>query len=62
VQRAFDGLRIAVNGDGAECAPAASSRTPRTVLAWVRSYVSDARTRSFCVHEAPAPEAVHSGS
>jgi hypothetical protein len=50
VQRTFpDGLHIPVNGEGAELCGGVIERN---------AYVSDDKTRSFCVYDAPTPEAI----
>jgi hypothetical protein len=59
VQRTFpDGLHIPVNGEGAELCGGVIERNAEEGVTWVHSYVSDDKTRSFCVYDAPTPEAI----
>jgi Protein of unknown function (DUF4242) len=59
VQRTFpDGLHIPVNGQGAELCGGVIERNAEEGVTWVHSYVSDDKTRSFCVYDAPTPEAI----
>jgi Protein of unknown function (DUF4242) len=59
VQRALpDGLQVPVCGDGAELCGSVTEQNAAKPVAWVRSYVRDARTRSFCVDDAPASGAI----
>jgi len=51
VHRTFpDGLAIPVDDGGAEIC--------RAVITWVHSYVSADKRISFCVYDAPTPEAI----
>jgi hypothetical protein len=59
VQRTFpDGLHIPVNGEGAKLCGGVIERNAEEGVTWVHSYVSDDKTRSFCVYDAPTPEAI----
>ena len=59
VQRTFpDGLHIPVNGEGAELCGGVIERNAEEGVTWVHSYVSDDKTCSFCVYDAPSPEAI----
>jgi hypothetical protein len=54
VQRSFpDGLQI---GAG-ECATVVE-RNAEEGVTWITSYVSEDKRRTFCVYDAPTPEAV----
>ena len=59
VERIFPaGLAIPATADGAEvCLRVVSHNTDEGVN-WVHSYVSDDRTKTFCVYDAPSPEAI----
>jgi hypothetical protein len=59
VQRTFpDGLEIDVsNGGGAVCAGVIERNADKGVT-WVHSYVSEDKTQTFCVYDAPTPEAI----
>lgn len=59
VQRTFpDGLPIAVANGGAEACRAVVGRNALERVTWVHSYVSHDRRSTFCVCEAPTPEAL----
>ncbi|TML21310.1 MAG: DUF4242 domain-containing protein [Actinobacteria bacterium] len=59
VERAFpDGLRIPAGDEGAEVCRAVVDRNADEGVTWVHSYVSDDRKRTFCVYDAPTPEAI----
>ena len=59
VERSFtEGLRIPVNDEGkAMCRVVVLNNTEDNVT-WGHSYVSDDGTKSFCVYDAPSPEAI----
>jgi uncharacterized protein DUF4242 len=59
VERAFpDGLHIPMGADGAEVCRAVVERNADEGVTWVHSYVSDDLKRTFCVYDAPTPEAI----
>jgi hypothetical protein len=59
VQRTFpEGLRIPINEEGAALCGGVIGRNAKEGVTWVHSFVSDDRTRSFCVYDAPTPEAI----
>jgi Protein of unknown function (DUF4242) len=59
VQRTFrDGLHIPVNRDGAEFCRGVIEQNAEEGVTWVHSYVSEDKTRSFCVYDGPTPEAI----
>jgi len=59
VERNFaDGLHIPVNADGANACATVVDRNAEDGVTWVHSYVSDDKSRSYCVYDAPTPEAV----
>jgi Protein of unknown function (DUF4242) len=59
VERTFpDGLAIPVNSEGAELCLAVVERNADDSVTWVHSYVSADRTKTFCVYDAPSPEAI----
>ena len=59
VQRTFpDGLQIPVNGDGAEVCRAVVDQNAQQGVTWITSFVSDDKTHTFCVYDAPTPEAI----
>lgn len=59
VERTFpDGLHIPANADGAEACCGVVERNAGEGVSWVHSYVSADKTRTFCVYDAPTPEAI----
>jgi hypothetical protein len=59
VQRTFpDGLRIPVADGGVDVCQAVIEQNSEEGVTWLSSYVSEDRTRSFCVYDAPTPEAI----
>jgi hypothetical protein len=59
VQRSFpEGLQIPVNNDGVELCLSVVERNAEEVVTWVNSYVSEDKRRTFCVYDAPNPEAI----
>jgi hypothetical protein len=61
VQRSFpDGLHIPVGNGGAEACQAVVDRNAEQGVTWVHSYVSDDKSATFCIYDAPSPEAIRS--
>lgn len=59
VERTFpEGLRIPVNGEGAQVCLGVVDRNADEGVTWIHSYVSDDRTKTFCVYDGPSPEAI----
>jgi hypothetical protein len=59
VERAFnDGLVIAINEDGARACAQIVAVNGGIGVNWLHSYVSADRRRTFCICDAPSPEAV----
>ncbi|CAN5689989.1 DUF4242 domain-containing protein [soil metagenome] len=59
VERAFpDGLEIPINDEGVAAAMSVVDRNAERGVTWVHSYVSDDRKKTFCVYDAPNPEAI----
>ncbi len=59
VQRTFrHGLEIPVADGGAEICRAVVERNAEDGVTWVHSYVSADKRTSFCVYDAPSPEAI----
>ena len=59
VERTFaDGLAIPAGADGAEVCQVVVDRNAQDGVTWVHSYVSDDRSKTFCVYDAPTPEAI----
>jgi hypothetical protein len=59
VQRTFpDGLQIPIATGGADVCAAVVERNAEEGVTWVHSYVSADKRSTFCVYDAPTPEAV----
>ena len=59
VQRTFlDGLEIPLGDGGAEICRAVIERNADDGVTWVHSYVSADKRTTFCVYDAPTPEAI----
>jgi hypothetical protein len=59
VQRSFpDGLHIPVNNQGADVCMSVVGTNAKSGVTWVHSYVSDDLKKTFCVYDAPTPEAI----
>jgi Protein of unknown function (DUF4242) len=59
VQRTFpEGLEIPIANGGAEVCSAVIQRNAEGGVTWVHSYVSADKRSTFCVYDAPTPEAV----
>jgi len=59
IERIFsEGLQISADTIGAdECLKIVSKNLDDEVT-WIQSYVSDDKLKSFCIYDAPSPEAV----
>ena len=59
VEREFpEGLQIPVDESGARACLAVIESNLEDQVTWVHSYVSADKKRTFCVYDAPAPEAI----
>jgi hypothetical protein len=59
VERTFpEGLQIAAGVDGAALCLAVVERNADDGVTWLHSYVSDDRRKTYCVYDAPTPEAI----
>jgi hypothetical protein len=59
IERTFpDGLSIPLDDDGRKAVDAVVSNNAELGVTWVHSYVSADRRNTFCIYDAPAPEAV----
>jgi len=59
VERSFpDGLEIPINVTGTTtCASVINTNAEHSVT-WVHSYVTPDKTKTFCIYDAPNPEAI----
>jgi Protein of unknown function (DUF4242) len=59
VERIFpDGLRIPLNEQGARACGAVVENNLKSGVTWVHSYVSEDLRKTFCVYDAPTPDAI----
>ncbi len=59
VERVFpDGLEIPITDAGAAACLEVVERNTHEGVTWVHSYVSLDRQKTFCVYDAPTPEAI----
>ena len=59
VERTFPaGLEIPVNEKGAAACLAVVGRNADLGVTWAHSYVSEDKKKTFCIYDAPSPEAI----
>jgi hypothetical protein len=59
VERVFpNGLRIPADAEGAQRCLAVVDRNADEGVTWVHSYVSEDGKKTFCLYDAPTPEAI----
>lgn len=59
VERIFpDGLRVPLNEDGARACMSVVEENAEAGVTWIHSYVSADLRKTFCICDAPSPEAV----
>jgi len=59
VERTFpEGLGIPVTEDGAAACLGVVGTNAELGVTWVHSYVSEDKQRTFCIYDAPNPEAI----
>jgi hypothetical protein len=59
VERDFsEGLHIPVTEEGAQACVGVIERNAATGATWVHSYVSADKRRTYCIYDAPNPEAI----
>jgi hypothetical protein len=59
VERTFpDGLVIPMTDEGAKTCLGVVDRNADLGVTWVQSYVSQDKTKTFCIYDGPSPEAI----
>jgi hypothetical protein len=59
VERKFpQGLAVPAGAEGAETCRGLIERNELEGVTWLHSYVSEDRTKTFCVYDGPSPEAI----
>ena len=63
VERTFpEGLRIPANSEGAQITLGVVAKNSDVGVTWVHSYISDDKTRTFCVYDGPDPESIRTAA
>jgi len=63
VERTFsDGLRIPVTEEGEQVCSGVVDRNGELGVTWVHSYVSEDKTRTFCIYDGPNPESIRTAA
>lgn len=59
VERTFpDRLEIPMNAEGAQVCTTVVGNNMKSDVTWVHSYVSTDKSTTFCIYDAPSPEAI----
>jgi hypothetical protein len=59
IERTFsEGLQISADSMGVDECLKIVSKNMDDEVTWIQSYVSDDKSKSFCIYDAPSPEAV----
>jgi hypothetical protein len=59
IERHFpEGLHIPISAEGAATTAEVGRANASEGVNWVHSYISEDKTRSYCVYDAPDPEAI----
>lgn len=59
IERTFpNGLEIPLNEDGAQVVRTVIATNDDDLVTWIHSYVSNDKAKTFCIYDAPSPEAI----
>ena len=59
VERTFpNGLNIPMTEEGATVCRTVVANNAEDLVTWVHSYVNEDKTKTFCIYDAPSPEAI----
>lgn len=59
IERTFpDGLAIPMTPEGAQACMTVVDNNAKDGVTWVHSYVTEDRRKTYCIYDAPSPEAV----
>ena len=59
VERTFtDGLGLLADASGAQVCSSVIGVNSQEQVTWVHSYVTPDKTKTFCIYDAPSPEAI----
>jgi hypothetical protein len=64
VERSFpgEGLQIPMNADGQNACQLVVDNNAGDGVTWIHSYVTDDKSKTFCIYDAPNPEAIRSSA
>ena len=63
VERTFpNGLEIPTNADGAQVCLSVVGHNLTDDVTWVHSYVTGDKKKTFCIYDAPTPDAIRSAA
>ena len=63
VERTFpNGLNIPTTDDGAQMCQMVVLNNAEDGVTWIHSYVTEDKGKTFCIYDAPNPEAIHSAA
>ncbi len=63
VERSFpDGLAIPMTDQGAEACLTVVDNNIKDAVTWVHSYVTKDKRKTFCIYDAPSPEAIRTAA
>jgi len=63
VERTFpEGLHIPVTDEGAQVCLNVVGNNGELGVTWVQSYVSDDKSRTYCIYDGPSPEAIRTAA
>lgn len=63
VERTFpEGLAIPVDTQGSQVCLTVVGNNLKDDVTWVHSYVTGDKKKTFCIYDAPSPEAIHSAA
>jgi hypothetical protein len=61
VERTFaEGLHIPINSTGVKTVAGVVATNAEEGVTWVHSYVGEGQQKTYCVYDAPSPEAIRS--
>lgn len=59
VERTFpNGLQVPVNDEGAQSCSVIVANNAELGVTWLHSYVTDDKSKSYCIYDGPSPEAI----
>jgi hypothetical protein len=63
IERSFpDTLQLSTDDAGAQICETLISNNAQEQVTWIHSYVSDDKKKTFCIYDAPSPEAIRSAA